>query len=323
MRIRLGVSACLLGQEVRYDGQHKLDRFLVETLGKYVDYVPVCPEVECGLGVPREAMRLVGDPEAPRLVTQTTKKDLTKQMLDWVARRLDELAGENLSGFIFKSKSPSSGMERVKIYNEEGAVVARGAGLFARAFIKRFPLLPVEDEGRLSDPDLRENFIERIFALGRYRDAMAGGASLDALMRFHASQKYLLMAHSEVHARKLGKMLAGGKGRRVDLFRADYERVLLEALRLNATPRKHVNVLQHMMGYFKSSLAGDEKQELLTALDDFKKGLIPLIVPITLIRHYVMKYRVTYLAGQIYLQPHPLELNPGIMPVPLDSNGLR
>jgi uncharacterized protein YbbK (DUF523 family) len=183
---RLGISACLLGQEVRYDGRHKLDRFLVETLGKYVDYLPVCPEVECGLGVPREAMRLVGDPDAPRLVTQTTKRDFTAQMLEWVSRRLDELAGENLSGFIFKSKSPSSGMERVKIYNEEGAVIAHGPGLFAGAFMKRFPLLPVEDEERLNDPGRRENFIERLFALGRYRDAMAEDASLDAPMRFHA-----------------------------------------------------------------------------------------------------------------------------------------
>ena len=163
-RIRLGISACLLGQEVRYDGGHKLDRFLRDTLGGYVDYVPVCPETECGFGIPREAFRLVGDPESPRLVTSRTHQDHTERMKTWAGKRVRELEKEDLCGFIFKSNSPSSGMERVKVYNEKGMPEKKGVGMFARAFMEHFPLIPVEEEGRLHDPGLRENFIEGIFA---------------------------------------------------------------------------------------------------------------------------------------------------------------
>jgi uncharacterized protein YbbK (DUF523 family) len=167
-RIRLGISACLLGENVRYDGGHKLDRFLTDTLGQYVGYVPVCPEVECGLGVPREPMHLEGDPDSPRLVTTYSKEDLTDRMARWAQKRVAELENENLSGFIFKSNSPSSGMERVRVYREKGMPVKKGVGIFARIFMDHFPLLPVEDEGRLHNPELRENFVERIFTLKRW-----------------------------------------------------------------------------------------------------------------------------------------------------------
>lgn len=308
-RIRLGISRCLLGDKVRYDGQHKLDPFLVNTLGPYVEYVPVCPEVECGFGVPREAMRLVGDPAAPRLVTIKTGRDLTEPMLAWARRRVAELEGENLRGFIFKSRSPSSGMERVKVYGEHGAVVGRAPGLFARAFMERFPLLPAEEEGRLQDPALRENFIERIFTLERFAAAAAGERpGLAALMTFHAAHKLLIMAHSPEACRRLGALLAGGKRTDAAALAARYRDGLLEALRLHATAKKHVNVLQHMLGYFKAQLTADEKQELLEVVERYRQELVPLVVPVTLVAHYVRKYGVAYLRDQVYLNPHPLEL---------------
>jgi len=258
MVLKIGISSCLLGRRVRYDGGHKLDVFLRDTLGRFVTYVPVCPEVECGMPVPREAVRLVGDPDSPRLVTQKTNRDMTGQMLTWAERKLDELANENLSGFIFKAKSPSSGMERVKIYNDAGNVHAYGSGMFARGFMRRFPGLPVEEDGRLNDPDLRENFIERIFALGRYREAVGADPSVRALMSFHETHKLLIMAHNERLCREMGRLLAGARRRDVGALRAAYERMLMEALRSLATPARHTNVLMHMMGYFKADLtAGD------------------------------------------------------------------
>jgi len=307
-KIRLGISTCLLGESVRYDGQHKLDRFLADTLGQYVDYVPVCPEYECGLGVPREAMRLVGDPAAPRLMTQRTGKDLTDRMLAWTRRRIAELEKEELCGYIFKSKSPSSGMERVKVYNGRGGLSGRGSGLFARAFMDHFPLLPVEDEGRLHDPGLRENFIERIFTLKRYRDATAGARTLGPLMKFHETHKLLIMAHSQTRMRELGRMLAqAGKGGLAQV-RAQYEESLLQTLKLMATPKKHANVLEHMLGHLKHALAHDEKQEMLQLVAAFRKEEIPLIVPVTLLAHHVRKHKIAYLQNQVYLAPHPLEL---------------
>jgi uncharacterized protein YbgA (DUF1722 family)/uncharacterized protein YbbK (DUF523 family) len=307
-KIRLGISACLLGQNVRYDGGHKLDRYLTDTLGQYVEYVPVCPEVECGLGIPREAMRLVGDPESPRLVTVRTQRDFTGRMLTWAKRRVREIEKEGLCGFIFKSGSPSSGMERVKVYNEKGMPEKSGKGLFARAFMEHFPLIPVEDEGRLHDPKLRESFIESIFTLRRWREAILEKKSLGNLVVFHTQHKLLALSHSEKHYRAMGKLVAEGKKRPVNEFYAKYETLLLEALKLKTTVKKNTNVLQHMMGYFKEKLSKDEKQELLEILDEYRKGYIPLVVPITLINHYVRKYRQDYLRQQVYLNPHPIAL---------------
>jgi len=307
-KIRLGISACLLGQNVRYDGGHKLDRYLTETLGKFVEYVPVCPEVECGLGVPREAMRLVGDTESPRLVTVKTKQDLTERVMTWARRRVKELEKEGLCGFVFKRGSPSSGMERVKVYNERGMAEKKGRGMFAGAFMDHFPLIPVEEEGRLHDPNLRENFIERIFALMRWREVVQGKKTLGALVAFHTQHKLLILSHSEKHYRALGKLVADGKKLPLMEVYRGYETLLMEALKLTTTIKKNVNVLQHMMGYFKEQLTRDEKQELLEVLKDYHKGFIPLIVPVTLINHYVRKYEEGYLSQQVYLNPHPIAL---------------
>jgi uncharacterized protein YbgA (DUF1722 family)/uncharacterized protein YbbK (DUF523 family) len=307
-RIRLGISTCLLGQNVRYDGGHKLDRFLTDTLGQYVEYVPVCPEVECGFGTPREAFRLVGDPESPRFVTFRTHQDYTERMMQWAKRRVIELEREGLCGFIFKSNSPSSGMERVKVYGEKRMPVKKGRGIFARIFIEYFPLVPVEDEGRLHDPTLRENFVERIFALKRWRETLSKKSTMAHLVEFHTLHKLLIFSHSEKHNRTMGKLVAAGKEMPLKELYARYEALLMEALRLKTTPKKNSNVLMHMMGYFKKQLASDEKQELLEIIRQYHDGYIPLIVPITLINHYVRKYNQPYLSRQTYLRPHPIEL---------------
>lgn len=305
---KIGVSTCLLGQNVRYDGGHKLDRFITDTLGQYVTFVPVCPETECGLGIPRESMHLEGDPEAPRLVTTKTKKDVTARMLQWAAVRLKEIQKENLCGFIFKSKSPSSGMERVNVYSEKGIPVKTGSGLFAAAFMKHFPLIPVEDDGRLHDPKIRENFIERIFTMQRWRQIASGRKRIGDLVDFHTRHKLLILSHSPNHYRSMGKLVAEAKQHPAEELFLNYEAALLEALKLKTTTQKNVNVLMHLMGYFKKQLAADEKQELLEIMDQYRAGYIPLIVPVTLINHYVRKYKQPYLAGQFYLQPHPLAL---------------
>lgn len=307
-KIKLGVSHCLLGERVRYDGQHKRDSFICDTLGKYVEFVPVCPEVECGLPVPREAMRLVGTVEAPRLMTQRTGIDHTDRMMNWADGKLKELEKEDLCGYIFKSRSPSSGMERVKVYNGHGGMSGRAPGMFAKEFMKKFPLLPVEDEGRLCDPLLRENFIERIFTLKRYRDAVADGLSRKALSDFHATHKLLIMSHSPKEVPVMGRMIASGKGRITKEEVAGYEAKLLEVLKIKSTVNRHVNVLQHMIGYFSEELDADEKKELLGVIEEFRREYVPLIVPLTLIQHYVRKYKVEYLAAQCYLHPHPVEM---------------
>jgi uncharacterized protein YbgA (DUF1722 family)/uncharacterized protein YbbK (DUF523 family) len=307
-KIRLGISTCLLGENVRYDGGHKRDRFITDTLGRFVEFVPVCPEVECGLPVPRESMHLAGDPESPRLVTTRTKIDHTERMVNWARKRVRELAKENLCGFIFKSNSPSSGMERVKVYKEHGMAQKTGIGLFARAFMDHFPLIPVEEDGRLHDIRLRENFIERIFVLKRWRELLNQHQSRGKLVGFHTEHKLLIMSHSQKHSSILGKLVAEAKNIPAEHLYSKYQLIITEALRLKTTIKKNINVLQHMMGYFKKQLSADEKRELLETIDQYRNEYVPLIVPITLIKHYVRKYDQPYLKQQLYLNPHPMEL---------------
>jgi uncharacterized protein YbgA (DUF1722 family) len=285
-KIRLGISSCLLGQKVRFDGGHKLDRYLANTLAKYVEFVPVCPEVECGFPVPRESLRLIGDPESPRLVTTKTGQDFTDRMARWASRRVVELEKEDLCGYIFKSKSPSSGMERVKIYDANGVPSNRGVGMFAMAFMKHFPL----------------------FVFKRWREMLAKGRKVGSLVEFHTQHKLLLLAHSPKHSQALGKLVAKAKEMApADLY-AQYLSLLMQALRLKATVKKHTNVLHHLMGYFKKQLTKDEKQELLEIIDRYRKEYVPLVVPITLVGHYVRKYDQPYLKIQHYLNPHAVEL---------------
>lgn len=307
-KIRIGISSCLLGNKVRWNAGHKHDRYLTDTLGQFVEYVPVCPEVEAGFGVPRESFRLVGDPESPRLITFKSKTDHTDQMTRWAEKRVKELEKEDLCGFIFKCDSPSSGMMRVKVYNEKGMPEKKGVGMFARAYMNHFPLMPVEDEGRLHDPAIRENFIERIFALKRWRDNVAKSPNFGKLVDFHTRNKLLILSHSEKHSRLMGKLVAEGRKMPPQELYDRYERLLMEALTLKTTTKKHSNVLNHLMGYFKKQLSADEKRELLEVFDQYRQGFAPLIVPITLINHYVRKYDQPYLKMQTYLNPHPVEL---------------
>jgi uncharacterized protein YbgA (DUF1722 family) len=253
-------------------------------------------------------MRLEGKPESPRLITNRSRIDHTERMIAWARTRVRQLEEENLCGFIFKSRSPSSGMERVKVYNEKGIPANKGVGMFARIFIEHFPLLPVEEDGRLHDVRLRENFIERIFSLKRWRALLGDKQSRGKLVAFHTQHKLLLLSHSPKHHRTLGKLVADAKNISPKKLYPRYQSLLMEALKLNTTVKKNVNVLQHMMGYFKKQLSIDEKQELLEIIDQYREGFTPLIVPITLIKHYVRKYDEPYLREQVYLNPHPLEL---------------
>jgi uncharacterized protein YbgA (DUF1722 family)/uncharacterized protein YbbK (DUF523 family) len=306
--LRLGISRCLLGDEVRFDGGHKRDNFLTDVLGRYVEWVPVCPEVEAGLGTPREAMRLIGDPHRPRLVTIKSGTDHTRSVERMTATRIKELKELDLSGYVFKKGSPSCGIERVRIYNEHGMPNPDGVGLFARAFMEQFPLIPVEEEGRLCDAPLRENFIERVFCYRRYQDLLETGVTRQALVQFHTIHKYLLMAHSPQHYQVLGRLVGQADQYRPKELARRYGELFMKALAVKATVRKHVNVLQHILGYFKERLGTHEKAELLGVFDDYHQELTPLVVPLTLIKHYVRIFDVGYIRDQVYLNPHPKEL---------------
>jgi uncharacterized protein YbgA (DUF1722 family)/uncharacterized protein YbbK (DUF523 family) len=307
-RPRIGISACLLGQEVRFDGGHKHDHYLTDTLGQYLEFVPVCPEVESGMGVPRETIRLTGDPAAPRLVGAHSGKDWTEKMLETARKRVAALQAKDLCGYILKKGSPSCGMERVRVYGKGGMPSRDGRGLYAQVLMREMPLLPVEEEGRLNDPVLRESFIERVFAYRRWRELLAAGATRGTLVDFHARHKLLLLAHSEPHLRRLGPVVAAAKSRRFPEVLDEYGRVFLEALAVHATPKRNANVLQHAAGFFSDQVSAEDRVELQEAIDDHRKGIVPLLVPLALVRHYVRKFNVRYLLDQVFFQPHPKEL---------------
>jgi uncharacterized protein YbbK (DUF523 family)/uncharacterized protein YbgA (DUF1722 family) len=306
--LRIGVSSCLLGEAVRWDGGHKRDRFVTDLLGRFVEFVRVCPEVESGLPVPRPTLRLVGAVEEPKLVFGESGEDYSETMLAWAHKRVDALAKLELCGYVLKSDSPSCGMERVKVYGKGGMSVKKGRGLFARVLMERLPLLPVEEDGRLNDAKLRETFVERVFAYRRWRDFDAQPFSLARFVAFHAAHKYLLLAHSPEHYASLGRLVARGEQLGRAELRDQYGRGIAQAMARPATRGRHFNVLQHMAGYFKEELDDASRQELHQALADYRAELVPLIVPLTLIRHHVRARSIEYLAGQVYLAPHPKEL---------------
>jgi uncharacterized protein YbgA (DUF1722 family)/uncharacterized protein YbbK (DUF523 family) len=307
--VRLGISSCLLGQEVRFDGGHKRDAFLVEVFGRYVEWVPVCPEVEMGLGVPRETMRLESHEGEVRLITPKTGADHTERMRTFTEKRLATLANERLCGYIFKKDSPSCGMGRVRIYANRESPNRSGRGLFAEALMQYFPYLPTEEEGRLNDLRLRENFVTRVFAYQRWCQMADKRMTRAALMGFHAQHKFLLVAHSQVGAQRLGRLLAHPEQfANEQALAATYLEGFTEVMRRTPTRRGHTNVLQHLAGYVSKPLDADERDELTEMIDQYRRGLLPLIVPVTLIRHYVRKFKVPYLLDQAYLTPHPHEL---------------
>ena len=307
-RPRIGISACLLGDEVRFDGGHKRDPFLTDVLGPHVEWIRVCPEVEVGMGTPRETLRLVRDGNDPvRMVTTRTGVDHTDAMERWSGRRLGELAGEDLSGYVLKKDSPSCGMERVKVFGG-GTPHRIGRGIYAAALLERFPNLPVEEEGRLSDPVLRENFIERVFAYRRLRRFFAPRWTVGGLVAFHTAQKMTLLSHSTTSYQRLGQLVAAAARTPREALRSDYESQFMSTLRIPATTRRHTNVLMHMAGHLKKLLDPASKAELIATIDEYRRELVPLIVPLTLLRHHIRVYEVTYLSGQTYLEPHPREL---------------
>ena len=306
--VRIGISSCLLGQEVRFDGGHKRDRFLTDTFGRFVEWVPVCPEVEAGFGTPREAMRLVDDGGRLRLLTVKTGLDLTDRLERYSRRRVEQLASQHLCGYVLKKDSPSCGLERVKVYDAHKVPARTGIGLFAAALRARYPCLPVEEEGRLVDPRLRDNFVERVFAYQRLQVLFDRRWTLGALVTFHTAHKLSLMAHSVTAYQSLGRLVAGAKSLSRGDLEARYTEGFMRALEPIATTRRHVNVLQHMAGYFKKQLDAASRAELAAVIEDYRAGLVPLVVPVTLIRHHVRQHDVSYLAGQVYLAPHPKEL---------------
>ncbi|MBF0184672.1 MAG: DUF523 and DUF1722 domain-containing protein [Magnetococcales bacterium] len=304
--ITLAVSQCLLGDEVRFDGGHKHDSYITGTLGPLFRFIPLCPEVEANFGIPREAMRLEGDLQAPRLISQRTRRDLTPMLAEANARILARLADSELHGCILKKNSPSCGMERVKVHAASGMPDNKGVGLFARSLRDSMPLLPIEEEGRLHDPALRENFIERVFVYHRWLTLLKH-PSADKLIAFHTRHKFLLMAHSPEHMRRLGR-LVGSLHKDQPIPYAAYGVLLMEAMNRLATTKKHRDVIMHLLGFCKNQLSKEEKEEMQELLAAFSQGHLPLIVPITLLNHYVRKFHPPYLAGQWYLHPHPAEL---------------
>jgi uncharacterized protein YbgA (DUF1722 family)/uncharacterized protein YbbK (DUF523 family) len=306
--IRLGISSCLLGEEVRFDGGHKRDAYLVDQLGCWVEWVPVCPELEIGMGIPRPTIRLEQREEGEVLVAPSTGRVFTEEMARYARERVGALQQVGLDGYVLKKSSPSCGMERVKVYGAKGPLHKKGVGHYARVLQERWPALPTEEEGRLNDPGLRENFVERIFARNRWRVLVRRGLSRKALVAFHTAHKMLLRAHDEAAYRRLGKLVAAfGSTPDQEIFTA-YESEFQGALRTHATPKKHANVMQHILGYLKEHLDGRQKREILGAIEDFRQGLLPLVVPLTLLRFQVNTFDVGYVRGQLYLEPHPKEL---------------
>ena len=303
----VGISSCLLGQQVRFDGGHKKDGWITGPLSAFFDFLPVCPEVGIGLGVPRPTIHLVGDPERPRAVgSRDASLDVTEQLESFGIGQLPHLAG--LSGYILKSKSPSCGMARVPVTSAKGMPAKVGVGIYARVLMQRMPLLPVEEEGRLNDPVLRENFVTRVYVLHRWQQLRAGRITAAKLIDFHSRQKYLVMAHSQAAYQRLGQMLSHLKQVDLEAVADMYIAELMTALARRVTRRRHVNVLQHIMGYLKDHIDAGDKAELLASIDAYRREEVALVVPITLLRHHLRRHPDPYMEKQVYLSPHPEKL---------------
>ena len=306
-RIRVGVSACLLGSEVRFDGGHKRSRFITDELADYFDFVSYCPEVAIGLGIPRPPVRLVGDPDKPQATGVKNPGLNVTQPLRAYGR---EIAGRihDLCGFIFKQDSPSCGMERVKLYNDKGMAARVATGLFAREIMAAHPLLPVEEEGRLNDADLRDNFVTRVYVYARWKALLEEEPDKASLIRFHARHKYLVLAHSTVMYRKLGQLLADLHSQPLEEIRAGYIAGLMQALSRPATRKQHTNVLQHLLGYLKSELDSAHRTDLADSINAYRRGEYPLVVPLRLLQHHFSLHPHPYINEQVYLNPHPQAL---------------
>jgi uncharacterized protein YbgA (DUF1722 family)/uncharacterized protein YbbK (DUF523 family) len=304
-KIKVGVSSCLLGEKVRWNGDHKQDLLVKGLLGQFFEWVPTCPEVEIGMGIPRETVQLTGNPGAPRMVGNKTGTDWTSRMNRYSKKRSAELAKMDLCGYIFKNRSPSCGIERIKVYGDDGNATPNGRGLFAESFMQQCTLVPVEDEGRLHDARIRENFITRVFAYHRLAQLLDDRLSLKALVEFHTAHKFLLLAHSRKLYDALGKLVANAKQYSPSELKQHYGEAFMQTLSFKTSVKKNADVLYHMLGFFKKLLSEVEKRDMIEAIEDYRNELVPLIVPVTLIRHHVCKHEVAYLADQVYLNPHP------------------
>jgi uncharacterized protein YbgA (DUF1722 family)/uncharacterized protein YbbK (DUF523 family) len=305
-QIQFGDS-CLLGNEVRHDGGHKRNVYVVKTLSDYFNFRPSCPEMAIGLGVPRPTIRLNKAEEGVRLVgTKNSELDLTDDMNNWSEGAIPAM--HDLSGFILKSNSPSCGMERVRLYGDKGMPTRDGTGLFAASLMRAMPWLPVEEEGRLNDATLRENFIERVFIYYRWQRLIDDGLSVSALMEFHQRHKYILLAHEEVEYRKLGPLIASANKQNLEEIADEYLLRMMNVLKARASRKRHTNVLMHVMGYLKNKISGDDKQEMIEVMDNYRLGRVPLIVPVTLMKHHLRRYPDEYIDKQYYMMPYPEEL---------------
>lgn len=307
-KIKIGISSCLLGEEVRFDGGHKRDRFITDRLSPFVKFVPVCPEVAIGLGVPRQPIRLVGEANSIRAVgVKDEALDVTDDLIQFARKTSSKL--NKISGYIFKSKSPSCGMERVKLYPRDSSMPNRdGVGLYTKTIMEMMPNLPVEEEGRLNDPILRENFVERIFIYRRWQDLNNKGITVAKLVDFHTGHKLTVLAHGQRAYQRLGRIVANEKKKSAPELADEYISHLMTALKRPATRRAHTNVLQHVQGYLKDKLDRADKKELTETIEQYRLGYLPLIVPLTLLHHHFRRNPVPYIAKQIYLNPHPPEL---------------
>ena len=303
----VGISSCLLGQQVRFDGGHKKDGWITGPLGAFFDFLPVCPEVGIGLGVPRPTIHLVGDPARPRaLGSKDASLDVTARLEAFGIAQLPHLEG--LSGYILKSKSPSCGMARVPVTSEKGMPAKVGVGIYARVLLERMPLLPVEEEGRLNDPVLRENFVTRVYVLHRWQQLRVERMTAAKLIDFHSRQKYLVMAHSQAAYQRLGQMLSHLKQVDLEAVADMYVAELMAALARRVTRKRHVNVLHHIMGYFTDHIDAGDKAELLASIEAYRREEVALVVPSTLLRHHLRRHPDPYMEKQVYLAPHPEKL---------------
>ncbi len=314
VRPRLGVSACLVGALVRFDGGHKRDAFIAAELARFVDLVPMCPEMDIGLGTPRPSLRLVRGSDGPRLVAPRSDTDHTERMRRYAEHQAELVERWELDGFILKKDSPTCGLERVRVYGPSGIPTRDGRGLFAEALLRRNPLLPVEEEGRLADPRLRENFLVRIFMRQRLAGLFCGRWRLADLIAFHSSAKLLLLAHSPDKYRQLGRLVATAAERPRHAVAEAYRRGVLEALAVVPSRGRQVNVLEHLVGYLQEGSSPDEQAELREVIAEYRSSFVPLAVPLTMIRHHVRRRRIRYLAAQIYLAPFPRALLPDLAP---------
>lgn len=305
-KLRLGVSSCLLGAAVRYNGGHSRDEFLARSLDPWVEWLPICPEVEIGLGTPRETIRLTGSIQAPRLVAPKSGRDLTYDMQSWARERVEQIAAARLHGYVLKKGSPSCGLFRVRVYDERGMAQTQGRGLFATILAERLPLLPLEEEGRLHDPALRENFLERAFTMRRFERLLDEDPTLDGLLRFHADHKLALMAHSPRGATGLGRLLATSLGQSFGALSREYASGMNAALRTLATRGRHANVLEHLLGFLKGSLDRDDRVEVVESIRQYRLSWVALPVPMALMRHHLRRTGAApWALRQVYLSPYP------------------